>query len=229
MKVQCIKCKLNFCFKTTKLTMPYVCRNCRAIRSIKKLMSISQNKINLITQSYQEGSSSVEIAKTLRISKFVVLKYLKKNNIPRRPPKYQHQNTIISPTEAAWLAGFIDGEGNVGVVSNKLKLTVSNANKDSIFKIRQLAGGGSINIRHNSKKNPKWSDIYNIKILGNSLRHIIHNISEYSIVKKEHMIISKKWYELLDNGQLTNNQKQLIKSRLQELARDGFKIKYGSY
>ena len=205
--------------------MIYICRNCRAVKRIKELMSISKDKSERIPILYNQGMSSIAIARKLGIGKFTVLKYLRQEGITRRPcTKHFHHHTVISDTDAAWLAGFIDGEGYIGIHGNKLSLSISNANQESILYVKDLAGGGSLFFKKNSAKNPKWSDICVVRIIGQSLRHIIKHVAKYCIVKKKHIILCEQWFKLQDQGKGRENKSE-FRNKFKLLSRDGFKIK----
>jgi len=65
---------------------------------------------------------------------------------------------LLSPTQKAWLAGFVDGEGYLGILFQRKKensqqsasplyhpyLIVTNTDRNSIFYIREILGEGRI-------------------------------------------------------------------------------------
>lgn len=183
-----------------------------------------------IVEAYQRLGNSYKVADELNIAKATVLKYLKRAGVPCKP-KHQHVATIISIEQAAWLAGFIDGEGYFGFATNRkgqkkrycqLRLIIANTNKQCIDTIKQLAGGGSISCRQLSKKNPNWSDCYVIAITGNSLRHVIKHIRPYCIVKRAHLDLYDKFIAD-DNKSFESRLK--YKEQFELLARNCFKLR----
>lgn len=76
----------------------------------------------------------------------------------------------VSKTDAAWLAGFIDGEGcikvqrsniNNGRVNYRIRVDVVNTNAAIITQIRDLVGVGAIyQIRSPSRCNPRWKPLW---------------------------------------------------------------------
>ena len=82
----------------------------------------------------------------------------------------------LSKTEKAWLAGFIDGEGYIGLTFQRKKVTkhsaaslryhpfliIANTNKEVLYFIRELIGEGRIYVMHKSTNNKKTSYQYKL-------------------------------------------------------------------
>lgn len=105
----------------------------------------------------------------------------------------------LSPTQSAWLAGFIDGEGFVGITfqrkkENKIQsaspqyhpyLIVTNKNRDSIFYIHKLVPEGKV------YEFSPLSPVFQYKL---SKREVL-----YSLLKelKLYLIVKRKQSELV--------------------------------
>ncbi len=94
-----------------------------------------------------------------------------------------------------YIAGFIDGEGHVGIIKMKPqekyreksvryipKITIVNTNK-RILEIIQNKLGGSLCERKQEK--PHHKKTYSLQIYGNSLKRALPFLSKYLIIKKK--------------------------------------------
>ena len=70
---------------------------------------------------------------------------------------------VMSPTDAAWLAGFFDGEGSLAAYLSRgkfptFKMAVTNTHHGSLLKIQRLTGCGSIVVKPVSgrMRKPQW-------------------------------------------------------------------------
>lgn len=134
----------------------------------------------------------------------------------------------LSEAERGWLAGFVDGEGSFGVVSNsghwRLRGSITNTHRGSLDHIRALIGGGIIIGRASSLKNENWSDCWRIQIQGNALKRLLAAIRPHVIIKREHVELCFKYFTLTPNGTARTERTQ-IREALMALSRNGFKTK----
>lgn len=104
---------------------------------------------------------------------------------------------MVSKLRASWLAGFIDGEGWIGIYKRKqgwhcCQLTISNTNKEIIEWLQKSFGGGIITKKVFIGQNWKeqyWWQVYNKKRLDAILLAII----PYLKVKKKQAILVRKF------------------------------------
>lgn len=99
---------------------------------------------------------------------------------------------MISETELAWVAGFIDGEGSIGIIKTYgrhgqsptylIRLEVSNTNREIITFLRDLFGGG---LQPDKKRNPAWKDSYKWVVAAKQAKDIIEQITPYLRLKKQ--------------------------------------------
>lgn len=205
----------------------------------KNRISNSQpNKLNLdenlLRKLYcQQKKSAKQIATELNISKFSVLKYLKKHKIPIRSKSIA--TFKVGVADSAWLAGFIDGEGWFGLAhasggkcANKkwsLRIVVANCNKDSMQKIKNLLGSGCIMKRELSSKSDNWSDCYAIQISGKAIVRLLDLIEPYCIVKTKQIKLFREYLKHQQerkHGALTEDEinfRKSIKLQLSNLTR----------
>ena len=105
---------------------------------------------------------------------------------------------LLSPIQKAWLAGFIDGEGFIGITFQRKKentqqsatpryhpyLIITNKDKNSIYFIKNIVGEGRI---YESKVNDSSpSPIYQYKLTkARELTNLLKEIKQYLIVKNQ--------------------------------------------
>ena len=181
-----------------------------------------------IIQAFRQTGSSGKAAKFLGISRQTVACRLKRLGI-----KLQIQPTTsdrpITVTEAAWLAGFLDGEGWFGVVSkagyHRLRAKVDNTNRESIERVKEIINGGVLKCRKLSSQNKQWQDCFVLQIEGKALRRLLRAIRPYAVVKREQVRLCDEYLNIAGCGQIEREARTRIKIALQECARNGFKRK----
>lgn len=115
----------------------------------------------------------------------------------------------LTETEKAWLAGFIDGEGCVGVYlckSYKEKkypkpnVGISNTHKGSMIFVSKLLKQGTAQWYPAKSKGKKYKKCYNVVISGiPSVYPLLKNILPYLIVKKKQAEYTLRWCKLYMN------------------------------
>jgi len=101
----------------------------------------------------------------------------------------------------AYMAGFIDGEGSVGLnkcntrkrFSYRLEVQVMQVDKRPLSFI-QGHFGGSISLRKHD--NPKWSDCWHLVFTDRAAEKLLRAILPYLIVKKERATVVLKYRDL---------------------------------
>lgn len=100
----------------------------------------------------------------------------------------------LSPTQAAYLAGLVDGEGCIAIHRQKHRktrsglyyrtdVTVSNTNQDVLVWAKKVTGLGSIRGRQLKMRNSKFS--WRWSVSGNGAVLLVRLISPYLIIKRE--------------------------------------------
>lgn len=105
---------------------------------------------------------------------------------------------IMTPIEAAWLAGVIDGEGSIGLYDygregRRVLIQVSNTNEAFVNKMRELIGCGSKVLRTNQhlKKDMRFphlgrKPIFHYALKGSARCYVVlKQIIPYLIIKKQ--------------------------------------------
>ena len=115
-----------------------------------------------------------------------------------RPPIYKAVNPL-SKWQLAWLAGFIDGEGSIGIHTTKCggaggkttpRLVVSNTCISVIELIYKMTGVGFIQYIDHSVKNPAYSKaaVWSVQ-RAFELKDIMTKILPYLLVKTDQAIM----------------------------------------
>lgn len=93
----------------------------------------------------------------------------------------------LSLLDAAYLAGFVDGEGTLTVIKDKNKkrvcLRISNTNEEIINWIKDIVGNGHIVKR--TWQNKKWKDSFEYSLDGvNRVKELVSQLFPFIRVKK---------------------------------------------
>lgn len=98
-------------------------------------------------------------------------------------------------TEAAWLAGFIDGEGSIMVICSRRKgpkcphpfydgvVAACNTDKRLISRCIEIAGGFSVTLKKNAE-NPKWKNAYHWRVKGSNVVTVLNRIMPFLVSKR---------------------------------------------
>lgn len=111
----------------------------------------------------------------------------------------------LSTTDAAWLAGFIDGEGCIMLHKRKsavaLRVTASNTHRQTLDWIVKCCGVGAVvwmEYRKSEKNKPSGWWLCN----GEAAESVIRQITPYMITKIRHAQLAVNFQERLRNPQL---------------------------
>jgi hypothetical protein len=120
---------------------------------------------------------------------------------------------LMSPTEAAYLAGFIDGEGclTIGRASRKENragyryialLTVSNTDLRALHRITDLCGNGKIQLQ-DKRSSAEHKTLYRVIWSSNQMRHILPQIRPYLLIKGPQADIVMEYLAMTKAGRNT--------------------------
>jgi hypothetical protein len=99
----------------------------------------------------------------------------------------------LSPTEAAYVAGFVDGEGTISICRSQRKLNraghrylplfvVSNSDREGLERVRAMCGNGRI-VGNYHKLKPTHRTVYTLRFSPNQIRHLLPQLRPYLVVK----------------------------------------------
>jgi hypothetical protein len=103
-------------------------------------------------------------------------------------------NKLMSVAEAAYMAGFIDGEGTFAIVRQKKLQTrtgrqyrgvfsVANTSIEGLERLREMCGNGAINLKSSPSRTGNHRPLYHLRFTTNQARHILPQLFPYLIVK----------------------------------------------
>jgi hypothetical protein len=97
----------------------------------------------------------------------------------------------MTPTEAAWLAGIIDGEGSVSKKGNGYTITITMTCETTIRKIFELTGGNfrerPVESRGGNTK-PWHKDAWNWWVSGDDADRVARAVEPYVVTKRDLII-----------------------------------------
>ena len=144
----------------------------------------------------------------------------------------RHKLESISETELAYIAGFFDGEGTVGVYARKararnksywsLYIIISQVNPIPLIKIRDLFGGGIYSAPQKTPTGEEAKLIWKWTISDRKAEYFLRNIIDYLIVKKEEATLALAFMDIpRKQGKPASEQnlirKENISNRIKEL------------
>ena len=143
--------------------------------------------------------------------------------------------TMFDPTDLAWVAGFIDGDGCIAMYHRtdhrrknefSLKLNAVNTNLDCLQKI-QFMFGGSIHTLHKGDDSRNWKKSWVWVTSDRRAEKVLDAISPYLVIKRDQAMLAFEMRELVDTehkqhrSEETITKLNTIKDRFRELNRKG--------
>ena len=128
-----------------------------------------------------------------------------------------------------WLAGFVDGEGCLGVYnythSPSCRITISNTNLETILYIKKYLGGRKRE-RRLSSAGEKRKPVYQLCFTGKDAQAILKLIYPYLITKHEQakLLLSMNFNKSGECKRLTTeekNKRNIIQMRIKKLNHRG--------
>lgn len=95
---------------------------------------------------------------------------------------------MISESDKAYMAGFVDADGSIGIVSLSQykrfvgQVAVSNCNKEIVYMFKNYFGG---KVRKRNWKNPKWKPNYEWKLTATKACDVIRLLEPYLKLKQK--------------------------------------------
>lgn len=117
---------------------------------------------------------------------------------------------VMSPTEAAYLAGFVDGEGTISLSRARRKenragfryqpcFQFAQARRSALRRIIRLCGNGRLVVA-TVPKGPHQKQGYNVRFQPNQIRHVLPQILPYLIVKRTQAKLLLRALDILPTG-----------------------------
>jgi hypothetical protein len=127
---------------------------------------------------------------------------------------------VIAETDLAYLAGFIDGEGCIGIVTQRrsrhpdrpnyvLRLTVSNTNPLPLRKF-QAAHGGSLHLDMKQRGKDLWKPSGVWCLSDDRCATLLAQLLPYLIVKREQALLAIEFRTLMRNHKRMPREKRFL-------------------
>lgn len=132
---------------------------------------------------------------------------------------------MITPEQAAYIAGFLDGEGTIscfstqdkeGNVRTKIEITLYNTNIEVLEWIKNLVGGTLHEIKR-KKKMDHWKTPFALHFAAMQSRNLLHQVMNYLIVKKRQAELTLEFGDtmmLASDGRKSGLPLEVIEKRL---------------
>lgn len=132
----------------------------------------------------------------------------------------------LSPTEAAYVAGFIDGEGTITIGRQQRPearagfryvpiLVVANSHLVGLEAIRVLCGNGRVSMTTRSKVEAH-KHVYRLQFTPNQIRHVLPQVKPYLILKQLQADLLEDFLRLLLNGRHSTDEQWAEMERLRQ-------------
>ena len=142
-----------------------------------------------------------------------------------------------------YLAGFLDGEGSIIIRPPRVRLYISNTNREILDKIKEFVKCGNVYEIKRVDKNKKWKRQYGWSVCSHKdVLRVLKNLKDKLIIKKElcenaiSYIENKRWQKFYLSKEELVKYKKLKSSRklAKELEVSQFSVlkylkKYGLY
>lgn len=104
--------------------------------------------------------------------------------------KKTHDHSHLSPTQLAWAAGFIDGEGCITTATNgpnrsvhMIQISVCNTDKNVVRVFKKWFKCGTLCTNHQSQRNPRWLDSHTWAVRAKGAEEVIRVLLPYLRIK----------------------------------------------
>jgi predicted nucleic acid-binding Zn ribbon protein len=155
--------------------------------------------------------------------------------MPRAFIANEHSQKKMAGTEAAYVAGMLDGEGCIGLWRETAKHThagvgfkvgcelATGTNLDHMLAVRRMAGNGSVGIEYARPGGHKA--LYTVRLTPSQARWVLPQLLRYLVLKKERVQLLLRYLEIVakDGRQSPMDSESVedIASRLSALNRRG--------
>jgi hypothetical protein len=107
--------------------------------------------------------------------------------------------------DIAYVAGFIDGEGFIGIQRNNLVLKIAQCRDGVLHKLKQTFGGNVHSKGLDYEKHPQWSKASEWALYNQKTCDLLKECLPYLVVKREEAEYAIQFWEADDR---IENQKQ---------------------
>lgn len=160
------------------------------------------NEDEIIRLYVKEKWSSNRIGKEFGVCYATILRRLRSHSIKirkRSPSNFNIKHTFfdnINSEQKAYILGLLYADGNVYKRTVSLPLAVTD--KDIVTKVNKILGG-KLNFRERSKLNPKWQDVYTMRIYS---QYMADSLKKVGCIPTKSLILQFPTEEQVPTGQM---------------------------
>jgi len=140
---------------------------------------------------------------------------------------------VLTPTEAAYLAGIVDGEGtlsvwkekrpaNVAGVRYKCTFTIAQASWEFLERMREMTGNGTVQ-KSNAGWKPHHKQVYTLTFKSHATQWVLPQILPYLIRKRRQGELVMQFYKTLTTRRQGIAGREAIYEECHELNRRGLR------
>ena len=110
-----------------------------------------------------------------------------------------YHNCMAHEHDMAWLAGFWDGEGSIGLVKNKktliLSVQLSHTEIDTVLRVLELLKPiGGRGYTYQERDPAKHRDAHYVRVSGiSNIQRLAAELLPYAVTKRRHWEIAAEW------------------------------------
>jgi hypothetical protein len=115
--------------------------------------------------------------------------------MPQRMQPNVFSEKLMTPTEAAYFAGIIDGEGTIGLYRARRlasaggvriipSVNIANTNLKLLERLREICGNGRLEVK-DQRRVGNHKPLFGLTFKSNQIRHILPQVQPYLIAKAE--------------------------------------------
>ncbi len=149
-----------------------------------------------------------------------------------------HSTKVMSVSEAAYVAGFVDGEGTIGIIRETRKealagfrytayISIANTDLKVLEAVREMMGNGRVVGGYQKAAKPHYKMGWKLTLSPNQIRHIIIQLMPYLIVKRKQAELVHDFLVIKEtiNSYSSNNMEEQYRfwSKARELNQRGKK------
>lgn len=155
---------------------------------------------------------------------------------PTADPSFSaHSTKTMSAVNAAYMAGYLDGEGTLTITRAKRPenragfrwmtiMAIANTHRPSLECMREMCGNGRV-LCVNRGNLDKHKALYRLQFTANQVRHVLPQLVPYLLIKRQQAGLVLRFLSLVTSGRHTTAEEWIeqeeLRADVQKLNRRG--------
>jgi hypothetical protein len=129
---------------------------------------------------------------------------------------YGTSDKVLSPAEAGYLAGFLDGEGCLTIGRARrvgyradwsyfAVMVLANTNLEALERIAALCGNGKIQLQ-DKRDRPEHKTLYRLMFGAGQIRRLLPQVQQYLLIKRQQAELILQFLDLKEAGQFRTDE-----------------------